>query len=70
MESFYGHDNPSRFGPSRFWFFLLGAALVTAAIMAVQPSGAANDESVVATHLHGVLYLTIPYQAAHAGADD
>jgi len=68
MESFYGHNDPSRFGPSRFWFFLLGAALVTAAIMAVQPSGAANDESVVATHSHGVLYLTIPYQAAHAGA--
>ena len=68
MESFYGHNNPSRFGPSRFWFFLLGAALVTAAIMAVQPSGAANDDSVVATHSHGVLYLTIPYQAAHAGA--
>ena len=68
MESFYGHNDPSRFGPSRFWFFLLGAALVTAAIMAVQPSGAANDDSVVATHSHGVLFLTIPYQAAHAGA--
>jgi uncharacterized protein YfaS (alpha-2-macroglobulin family) len=68
MQTFHGHDNPSRFGPSRFWFFLLGAVLVTVAIMAVQPSGAANDESVVATQSHGLLYFTIPYQAAHAGA--
>jgi uncharacterized protein YfaS (alpha-2-macroglobulin family) len=68
MQTFHGHNNRFRFGPSRFWFFLLGAVLVTAAVMAVQPSGAANGESVVATHSHGILYLTIPYQAAHAGA--
>src|SRR6266849_3309865 len=67
METFNGHDDPSRFGPPRFCFFLLGAVLITAAILAMQPSGAANSEAVVATHSNGVLHVTIPYQAAHAG---
>jgi len=60
--------NPSRFGPSRFWFFLLGRSASHRGDHGGAPSGAANDDSVVATHSHGVLYLTIPYQAAHAGA--
>src|SRR6266853_3615760 len=67
MEAFNGHDDPSRLWPSGFWLFLLGAVLVTAAILAMQPSEAAINEAVVATHSNGVLHVTIPYQAAHAG---
>src|SRR6266853_899241 len=67
MEAFNGHDDPSRLWPSGFWLFLLGAVLVTATILAMQPSGAANNEAVVATHSNGVLHVTIPYQAANAG---
>jgi hypothetical protein len=74
METFQRHRDPSRSRAFTFWFILLGTVVIAATIIstqpsrATQPSGAANEETVVATHSHGVLYVTIPYQAEHSGA--
>jgi hypothetical protein len=53
----------------RFWSLFLPALLVIAAIVAVQKFQAAGGEPAAsATYSHGVVDLTIPYHAAHAGA--
>jgi hypothetical protein len=64
MEDSAGHT-----ARSRFWLLFLPALLVIAAIVAVQNFQAASGEGAAsATYSHGVLDLTIPYQAAHTGA--
>jgi hypothetical protein len=68
MEIFQGRNESSSTWPSTFWFILVGAVIAAVMIVATQPSGAANEEPVVATHSHGVLNVTIPYQAEHSGA--
>ena len=72
MQTFPRHSDPSGSGPSTIWFMLLGTVVVAATIIATRPSGAtqlraASEETVVATHSRGVLYVTIPYQAGHSG---
>jgi A-macroglobulin TED domain/Alpha-2-macroglobulin family/MG2 domain/A-macroglobulin receptor binding domain/Alpha-2-macroglobulin bait region domain/Carboxypeptidase regulatory-like domain len=74
METFRGHSDPSRTRPFTLWFILL-SIVVTAAIVistqpsrATQPSAATNEETVVATHSHGALHVTIPYEAKRSGA--
>jgi hypothetical protein len=53
----------------RFWSLFLPTLLVIAAIVAVQKFQAASGEPAAsATYSHGVVDLTIPYHAAHAGA--
>jgi uncharacterized protein YfaS (alpha-2-macroglobulin family) len=53
----------------RLWLLFLPAFLVIGAILAVQTFQAAGGEPAAsATYAHGVLDLTIPYQAPHAGA--
>src|ERR1700683_3911634 len=55
--------------PSRYWLLFVPVVLVIAAIVTVQSFQAANGEPVVgATYAHGTLDLTIPYDAAQAGA--
>ncbi|MGA2965174.1 MAG: MG2 domain-containing protein [Terriglobales bacterium] len=62
-------DSDGRITRSRFWLFLLPALLVIAAIVAVQKFEAASGESVPsATYSNGILDVTIPYHAVHAGA--
>src|SRR5580693_4736115 len=68
MEIFQGRNESSNTWLSAFWFILLGVVIAGAMIIATQPSGAANEEPVVATHSHGVLSVTIPYHAGHSGA--
>src|SRR5712671_4792170 len=68
METFRRHSDPSRTRPFSFWFILLGAVAIAATIISTQPSGAAIEETVIATHSHGALYVTIPYQSVHSGA--
>jgi uncharacterized protein YfaS (alpha-2-macroglobulin family) len=73
MENFWERKNRSSWA-SNFCFLLLGVVVVTATIIAAQssratqPSRAANEEAVVATHSRGVLHVTIPYEAGHSGA--
>src|SRR5215471_14425970 len=58
--------------PPNFWFvfFFLVALFVTAAVFMVESfeAEAANDKPGSATYSRGVLYVTIPYQATHAGS--
>src|SRR5580704_4149176 len=68
MEIFQRRNDSSRAWLSACWFVFLGTVMAGAMIIATQPSGAANEEPVVATHSHGVLNVTIPYQAGHSGA--
>jgi uncharacterized protein YfaS (alpha-2-macroglobulin family) len=64
MESSSGHNTSSR-----YWLFFVPVALVIAAIVTVQSFQAANGEPAAgATYAHGTLDLTIPYDAAQAGA--
>jgi hypothetical protein len=67
MEIFQGRNESSNTWLSAFWFILLGVVIAGAMIIATQPSRAANEEPVVATHSHGVLSVTIPYQSGHSG---
>src|SRR5258706_6654898 len=73
METFRGHSDPSQSRPFTFLFILLGTVVIAATIVstqpsrATQPSGAAIEETVIATHSHGALYVTIPYQSVHSG---
>jgi A-macroglobulin TED domain/Alpha-2-macroglobulin family/Carboxypeptidase regulatory-like domain/MG2 domain/A-macroglobulin receptor binding domain/Alpha-2-macroglobulin bait region domain len=54
---------------SRFWLLFLPALLVVAATVTVQKFQAAGGErSTSAIYSHGVVDLTIPYHAVHAGA--
>jgi len=54
---------------SRLWLLLLPALLAVAAIVTVQNNQASTGNPVAgATYSHGVLEVTIPYHAAHAGA--
>src|SRR5215470_14219924 len=59
------------FGPndrSRFWFCLLAALLVIAAVVVVvQPFKAASGEISAATYSRGVLHVSIPYLAPRSG---
>src|SRR5260370_37779624 len=61
-----------RSNPPNFWFvfFFLIAMFVSAAVFMITSfeAEAANDEPAGATYSHGVLYVTIPYEAAHAGS--
>ncbi|HLQ52216.1 MAG TPA: hypothetical protein VK129_12005, partial [Terriglobales bacterium] len=60
--------------PPNFWFafFLMVAMFATAALVMVetfqQAEAAPAVETPGAVYTHGVLQVTIPYQAAHAGA--
>jgi len=64
MEDSAGHT-----APSKFWLLSLVALLFITGLVAVQKFQAAGGESTAtATYAHGVLDLTLPYQAAHAGA--
>ena len=63
MEDSDGHTTRLR-----FWLLFLPALLALAAIVTVQKFQAANGElAASATYAHGVLDVTIPYHAAHAG---
>src|SRR5260370_17084263 len=61
-----------RNNPPNFWFvfFFLITMFVSAAVFMVESfqAEAANDEPAGATYAHGVLYVSIPYEAAHAGS--
>src|SRR5260370_35513465 len=61
-----------RNNPPNFWFvfFFLITMFVSAAVFMVESfqAEAANDEPAGATYSHGVLYVSIPYEAAHAGS--
>src|SRR5260370_34826009 len=61
-----------RNNPPNFWFvfFFLITMFVSAAVFMVESfqAEAANDEPAGATYSHGVLYVTIPYEATHAGS--
>jgi len=65
MKANNEHGNP-------IWILLvsLAALLIFAAValVVVPPFYAANSEAPAATYSHGVLYVTIPYRATHAGA--
>ncbi len=64
MEDSDGHATSSR-----LWLLFLPALLVVAAIVTVQEFQASSSEPVAtATYTRGVVDLTIPYHAAHAGA--
>ncbi|MBZ5532364.1 MAG: carboxypeptidase regulatory-like domain-containing protein [Acidobacteriia bacterium] len=54
-----------------FWLPLTAVIIIAAtaaAFMLVEPFYAASGPSAVATYSHGILRVTIPYQAAHPGA--
>src|SRR5271166_301162 len=55
---------------SGFWFFLtvLLLTVTLATLESFQPAKAANDEKAAATYTRGVLHVTIPCRALHAGA--
>ncbi len=62
-------DSAGHATSSRFWLLLLPALLVVTTIVTVQKFQAASRESSVnATYSNGALEVTIPYQAAQAGA--
>jgi uncharacterized protein YfaS (alpha-2-macroglobulin family) len=59
----------ARTKPPRVWFLLIPALLTIAAIVAVQQFQAAGREPAAsATYARGVLNLSLPYNAGHAGA--
>ena len=67
------HDeSPQRFQPTIPVLFVFFAALLFIASVLVtqsfQQTEAANGESASATYSHGILHVTIPYHAPHAGA--
>jgi hypothetical protein len=53
--------------PSRYWFLLIPAVLIAAVVLAVLPIDGASGDIAVATHIRGVLHVTIPYRATRAG---
>ena len=63
-------NNGNRPGkPARFFIFILTISLAMAAFVALQPFLASGGSpSAAATYAHGLLHVTIPYHAAHAGA--
>lgn len=64
MEASEGHSKSSR-----LWLFLLPTILVITAVVTVPKFQAAGGKPVaIATYTHGILDLTLPYHAAHAGA--
>ena len=64
MEDSAGHT-----APSKVWLLSLIALLFITGLVIVQKFQAAGGESTAAaTYAHGVLDLTLPYYAAHAGA--
>jgi hypothetical protein len=64
MEDSAGHT-----APSKFWLLSFVALLFFTGLVAVQKFQAAGGESTAAaTYTHGVIDLTLPYYAAHAGA--
>jgi A-macroglobulin complement component/alpha-2-macroglobulin family protein/carboxypeptidase family protein/MG2 domain-containing protein/A-macroglobulin receptor len=64
MQDSGGHNNSSK-----LWLFLLPTLLVITAVVTVPKFQAAGGEPVAtATYAHGILDLTLPYHAAHAGA--
>ena len=64
MEDSGGHT-----APSKLWLLSFLALLIITGLVAVQKFQAAGGEPAAsATYAHGVLDLTIPYHAAHAGA--
>jgi uncharacterized protein YfaS (alpha-2-macroglobulin family) len=64
MEASDGHA-----GSSRLWLFFLPVALIVAAIVSVQQFQAANSEPTAsASYGHGVVDVTIPYDAVDSGA--
>ena len=48
-------------------FFLSITLIVIAAVVVLQAFYPANNETPGATYSHGVLHLSIPYRASHAG---
>ncbi len=61
-------DSARHTAPSKLWLIFLPALLVVAVVVTVQQFQAASGEAAAsATYSHGVLDLTIPYHAAHAG---
>jgi hypothetical protein len=61
-------DSAGHTKPSSFWLLLLPALFVISITFAVQEFEAANNEAAAsATYMHGVLDLTMPYHATHAG---
>ena len=55
--------------PPKFWLIFIPTILIAAAIVAVQgfEAAAAGERPASAIYAHGVLTLTLPYDAAHAG---
>jgi hypothetical protein len=61
-------DSGGRATSSRVWLLFLPALLVIAAIVTVQRYQASSGETfATATYTRGVIDVTIPYRAAHAG---
>jgi A-macroglobulin TED domain/Alpha-2-macroglobulin family/Carboxypeptidase regulatory-like domain/MG2 domain/A-macroglobulin receptor binding domain/Alpha-2-macroglobulin bait region domain len=62
-------DSARHTAPSKLWLLFLPVLLAIAAVVTVQQFQAASGEATAsATYSRGVLDLTIPYHAAHAGA--
>jgi len=69
MESFYGHNNPSRFGIQGFLVLsCLAPALVTARSWRGKPPERQTNIRSSPLTCTAACTLTIPYQAAHGGA--
>jgi len=51
----------------KFWFFILTALLVMAAVVVVQSLPTTNGDAPVATYAQGVLRVVIPFHASHPG---
>jgi len=64
MVASSGNNNPPK-----FWLIFIPTILIAAAIVAVQgfEAAAAGERPASAIYAHGVLTLTLPYDAAHAG---
>lgn len=52
---------------SRFWISLAGLLIIATVLAIVLPFQAAGGELLSATYSHGILHVTIPYRASHAG---
>ena len=53
--------------PSRFWVYLAGLLILAGVVAMVLPFEAASGDFSTATYSHGILHVTIPYHALHAG---
>jgi uncharacterized protein YfaS (alpha-2-macroglobulin family) len=62
MENPFGSQTPDR-----ICFYAIALLLAVSVLLLVQPFLGANGTAGVATYSRGVLRLTIPYHAAHAG---